>query len=152
MSTATSKKDQAQDKLHQAGDKAGQAVDNAKSALSATGEALSSAAGSAVQAAGDMARSAATSAGHMADRGVSTAGSGVASAADTVRRYGPQSGMMGQATEAVASGLEQAGHYVEDKGLSGMTGDLGNLIKSYPIPAVLLGIGMGYLLGRALRS
>jgi hypothetical protein len=33
-----------------------------------------------------------------------------------------------------------------------MTGDLGNLIKNHPIPAVLIGIGVGYLLGRALRS
>jgi hypothetical protein len=48
--------------------------------------------------------------------------------------------------------MEQAGHYVEEKGLSGMTGDLGNLIKNHPIPAVLIGIGVGYLLGRALRS
>jgi ElaB/YqjD/DUF883 family membrane-anchored ribosome-binding protein len=137
MSTATSKKDQAQDKLNQAGDKANQAMDSAKSALSHTGEAISSAA---------------QAAGATVDRGVSAAGSGVASAADSVRKYGPQSGMMGQATEAVASGLERGGHYVEEKGLSGMTADLGNLIKSHPIPAVLIGLGVGYLLGRALRS
>jgi uncharacterized protein YukE len=137
MSTATSKKDQAQDKLHQAGDKTNQALDSAKSALSHTGEAIGAAASAGVA---------------TVDRGVAAAGSGVANAADTVRKYGPQSGMMGQATEAVASGLEQAGHYVEDKGLSGMTSDLGNLIKSHPIPALLIGIGMGYLLGRALRS
>jgi hypothetical protein len=60
--------------------------------------------------------------------------------------------MLGSATDAVASGMEQAGHYVEEKGLSGMTGDLGNMIKSHPIPAVLIGIGVGYLLGRAMRS
>jgi hypothetical protein len=137
MSTVTSKKDQAQDKLAQAGDKANQALEGAKSALSHTGEAISAAAGAA---------------GATVDRGVSAAGSGVANAADTVRNYGPKSGMMGQATEAVASSMEQAGHYVEDKGLSGMTADLGNLIKTHPIPAVLIAVGMGYLLGRALRS
>ena len=137
MSTATGKKDQAQDKLNQAGDKGNQALDSAKSALSHTGEAISAAAGAA---------------GSTIDRGVAVAGTGVASAADTVRKYGPQSGMMGQATEAVASGIEHAGHYFEDKGLSGMTSDLGNMIKSHPIPAVLIAVGMGYLLGRALRS
>jgi hypothetical protein len=36
--------------------------------------------------------------------------------------------------------------------LSGMMGDVTSLIKRNPIPALLIGLGVGVLIGRALRS
>jgi ElaB/YqjD/DUF883 family membrane-anchored ribosome-binding protein len=72
--------------------------------------------------------------------------------ADTVRRQGPHEGMLGQATSTVASGLDQAGRYIEDKQLSGMADDVGGMIKAHPIPAVMIALGVGFLLGRALRD
>ena len=33
-----------------------------------------------------------------------------------------------------------------------MAGDLTDLVKNNPIPALLIGIGLGFLLGRAMRS
>jgi hypothetical protein len=74
------------------------------------------------------------------------------SLADTVRDRGPSSGVLGSATGAVAGTLEQAGRYMEDKNLSGMMDDVTGMIKRNPIPALLLGIGLGFVLGRALRS
>ncbi len=130
MSNATMRKDQAQDK-------AGQAADKAKEALGHAGEAVSAAAGAV---------------GAQADRAVSAAGGGLQSLADTARKNLPHEGMMGTASKMVADGLEAGGKYIEDKSLSGMTEDLGTLIKNHPIPAVLIGLGVGYLLGRALRS
>jgi hypothetical protein len=74
------------------------------------------------------------------------------SLAGTLRDQGPHGGMLGSATGAVADSLEQAGRYVEDKNLSGMMDDVTGLIKRNPIPAVALGLCIGFLLGRALRS
>jgi ElaB/YqjD/DUF883 family membrane-anchored ribosome-binding protein len=60
--------------------------------------------------------------------------------------------MLGSATRAVADNLESAGRYVEDKNLSGMMNDVNGLIKRNPLPAVLLALGVGFLVGRALSS
>jgi hypothetical protein len=60
--------------------------------------------------------------------------------------------MLGSATRAVADTMENAGKYLEDKNLHGMVDDMSGLIKRNPIPAVLLGLGIGFLLGRALSS
>jgi len=102
--------------------------------------------------AGEAVASAAGAVGSTVDQGVSAVGSGMQSLGDMARKNLPHEGYMGAATKAVASGLDSAGKYIEDKSLSGMTEDLGSLIKNHPIPAVLIGVGIGYLLGRALRS
>jgi hypothetical protein len=133
MST-TAKKDQAKEA-------AGQAADKAQEAVSKTGEAISHAAGAAGQAIGQTAESA-----------TAAAGSGMQSLAGTVRDSGPQSGMLGSATRTVADGLEGAGKYLEDKNLSGMMEDINGLIKRNPMPAILLALGVGFLVGRALSS
>jgi hypothetical protein len=120
----------------------------AQDMLGQAGSAISGAAGQAGQAIGG----AATAAGKRADDLAGQAGQGAQSLAHTLRDQGPREGYLGQASGAVATGLEQAGKYLEDKHLSGMAGDFGSLIKSHPIPAVLIGIGVGFLLGRALRD
>jgi len=100
----------------------------------------------------DSARDAASTVGKKAEDWTATAGSKVESLADTVRDKGPSSGMFGRANEAVADSLENVGEYLQDKNLSGMMGDMSELIKRNPIPALLLGLGVGYLVGRSLRS
>jgi hypothetical protein len=55
---------------------------------------------------------------------------------------------MGQATEAVAGGLERSGEYLKDQGFTGMAGDLTEMIKRNPIPALMFGIGVGFILAR----
>jgi ElaB/YqjD/DUF883 family membrane-anchored ribosome-binding protein len=132
---------QMQDKAQQAGEKAKDAAntayDKAKDMAGQAGEAIGSAA---------------STVGRKAEDATATAGGGMQSLAGTVREQGPQSGMLGQATRGVASALEQGGKYLEDKNLSGMADDLTNLIRHNPIPAVLIGLGVGFLLGRAIRS
>jgi len=138
---------------------AGQAASKGQDALSHAGQAVSSAASAVGQTVGNAASSvgsslsgAASAVGQRADDLAGRAGQGVQSLASTVREQGPREGYLGQATGAVASGLEQAGKYLESNQLSGMTGDFGGLIKAHPIPAVLIGLGVGFLLGRALRD
>ena len=60
--------------------------------------------------------------------------------------------MTGQAASAVAQGLEGAGSYLQQHGFGDMADDLGDVIRRFPIPAVLIGIGVGFLLAKATRS
>jgi len=160
MTQATKKDQPFGDK---AKDQAGHAYDAAKQgahdAAGAAKDAASSLAGAAKdaashlgQAASGMASSAAGTVGKKAEEWTSAAGGRVESLADTVRSQGPREGVLGKGTEYVAEGLEKAGEYMQDKNLSGMAGDVTELIKRNPIPALLVGLGVGYLLGKAMRS
>jgi len=99
---------------------------------------------------GDMAGDAAKNAGQRADNLASTVGERAHTAADAVRRHGPQEGMLGSATKAVADSIDNTGRYLQNEGLTGMMGDVGEMIRRNPIPALFVGIGIGYLLSRAL--
>jgi len=142
--TPTMKKDHGD----KARDAANQAVDKAKEAASHTGEAISQAASTAAQAAS----TAAHTVGQKAEDATAAVGSGIQTLADKVRDQGPHQGMLGSATRTVADSLDDAGKYIEDKNLSGMMDDVTGLIKRNPLPAVLVGIGIGFLIGRTLRS
>jgi len=159
MAQATTNKNQGNASADQARHEANTAANKASDALTHAGQAVSSAATAAGQKASELASTAtqkagelASAAGHRADDAVGAVGSGARSLADTVRKQGPHEGMLGTATEKVASGLEQAGKYIEDKQLSGMADDVGSMIKAHPIPAVMIALGVGFLLGRALRD
>jgi hypothetical protein len=100
----------------------------------------------------DAGRSAARAAGKTADNVAATAGQTAENMAQRVREYGPSSGVFGQATETVAGGLEQGGRYLEQQGLTGMASDVTEMIKRNPIPALLMGIGLGFMLARLTSS
>ena len=42
--------------------------------------------------------------------------------------------------------------YLREEGLSGLASDLTDMIRRNPIPALLIGLGVGFLLARALSS
>jgi len=69
-----------------------------------------------------------------------------------VREYAPHEGMLGDASKSVANAVDSAGKYLEDKNLTGMMDDVTGLIRRNPIPALLIGLGVGFLIGRALSS
>jgi ElaB/YqjD/DUF883 family membrane-anchored ribosome-binding protein len=125
-------------------DTAKEAKDKAKSVAENVGDRAKSMASEAA----DKAKSAAGYVQEKADEGVAYTGQGVESLGHTVRERGPQSGMLGKANAAVASTLEQTGEYLHEKGVSGMAGDLTNMIKKHPIPSILIGVGVGFLLAR----
>jgi len=87
--------------------------------------------------------------GKKADDAATAAGSNIKSFAETIREKGPQHGMLGTADTAVANALETCGNELE-QGLSGMADDLTNTIRRYPIPSVLIGLGIGFLLARTV--
>ncbi len=98
------------------------------------------------------ASNAASAVGEKVHEGVASVGCGMKSLAGTLREKGPHEGMLGSAASSVASSLESGGRYLQEEGLSGMGQDLTNLIRRNPVPALLLGVGIGYLLARATRS
>jgi len=102
--------------------------------------------------AGQKVQDVAHAAGQKAEDATSSIGTGLKTAAEKVREKGPHDGILGRGAEAVASTLDHGGDYLKDKNLSGMAEDMTEMIRRNPIPAVLLGIGLGFLLGRTLRS
>jgi len=87
-----------------------------------------------------------------ADQAASTTGKGMENLAGTIRDRGPQSGMLGKATSTVADTLDRTGRYLEDQGMSGMVDDLSTMVRNHPLPAILLGIGLGFMLARLTTS
>lgn len=153
MATASTRKDQGntqggQQHLDQAKNEAATAADKAKEALGHVGNALSSTASSV----GTAVSNTASTVGQKADDAAAGVGTGLKSVASTIRDQGPSSGMLGQATSSVAGAIESTGEYLSEKQLSGMADDVASMIKAHPIPAVLIGLGVGFLLGRALRD
>jgi hypothetical protein len=91
--------------------------------------------------------------GEKANEATSAVGSGMESVAGTIRHTMPRDGTLGTASASVAESLESGGRYLQEQGLGGMATDVTNLIRRNPIPAVLVGVGIGFLLAQvAARS
>jgi ElaB/YqjD/DUF883 family membrane-anchored ribosome-binding protein len=101
---------------------------------------------------GQKASDAASYVGHKAEDATSSAGSGLKSLAGQVRQNAPREGMFGSAAGHVASALDSTGQYLEDQGLSGVAEDFTGLIRRNPIPALLIGVAVGFLLAKATSS
>ncbi len=117
-------------------DTAGSVMDKAKQAASAVA---------------DKAKDVASAVGDRAESAVSSVGSGMQSLAGTIRDKAPSGGFLGGAASGVAGALDSSGRYLEEQGLGGMGEDLTNLIRRNPIPAMLVGVGLGFLLARLTR-
>jgi hypothetical protein len=71
--------------------------------------------------------------------------------AGTIRQSAPNEGMIGSAASTVAERLEAGGRYLEEETLSDLSREAMDLIRRYPLQAMLVGIGIGYLIARATR-
>jgi len=101
---------------------------------------------------GDMATHAATTVGKKADDLTAGCGSNIKNLGERLEDKGPHGGMLGQATHAVAETLKEGGRYIEESKLSGMADDVNQFIRRNPIPTLFIGIGIGFLLARAMRA
>jgi ElaB/YqjD/DUF883 family membrane-anchored ribosome-binding protein len=59
---------------------------------------------------------------------------------------------VGSGIRTVGDTIERGGRYLEDRDLGGMASDLGSLIRRNPVPSILVGLCVGFLLARAFRS
>ena len=123
-----------------------QAAGKAREAAASAGEMASHAA----SAVGEMAAQAACEVGREADNLSVRAGIGIQGLGDRLSKSAPQTGLMGNASQAVAKTVKDGGEYLQGAKLSGMTEDIAQLIRRNPIPAVLIAIGLGWFVGRKL--
>jgi uncharacterized protein YjbJ (UPF0337 family) len=82
---------------------------------------------------------------------VASVGERIGSLAETIREKAPHEGAVGTAATAVAEKLDVAGSYLQEKDLNHVLGDVSSMIRRYPVPALLIGLGVGYLLARSVR-
>jgi hypothetical protein len=137
-----------------AGDVKNRMQEGAQSTLQKAGDMASDLghrAGETLSSAASTASNIASKVGEKAEGAVSSVGEKMHDLGSTVRERGPHSGVLGSATSAVASGLESTGDYLHEQGISGMFGDVTALVRRFPIQAMLVGFGVGFLTARALR-
>jgi hypothetical protein len=96
----------------------------------------------------DKAKTAASSVGHKAEDATYAVGNCMTSFAGTMRENLPKSGIVGAASCAIANTLDRSGQYLKQEGLKGMGEDVTNLIRRNPIPAMLVGFGLGCVVAR----
>lgn len=123
-------------------------LDKTKEFASNLGDKAKDAASTVSQKAEDLA----SNVGHKAEDATTAVGDSMKNLASSIREKAPQGGFVGSASSTVADTLESGGRYLQEEGLSGIADDLTNLIKRNPIPALLVGIGLGYMIARATRS
>jgi ElaB/YqjD/DUF883 family membrane-anchored ribosome-binding protein len=123
--------------FNKAKDLGSQAMDKAKETASSVGGMMSSAA---------------SNVGKTAENLATSAGTGLKHLGETIGQHTPHEGMLGTASQTVASGLREGGAYLEHAGFSGIGQDVTNLIRRNPVPAILVGFGVGFLIGLAMRS
>jgi uncharacterized protein YjbJ (UPF0337 family) len=86
-----------------------------------------------------------------ANQATSAVGEQLGSLAGIVRDKAPREGTAGRAATAVADKLGAAGSYLQETKVEHLAGDLTDLIRRYPMPSLLVGLGIGYLLARSMR-
>ncbi len=124
------------------------AADKAKDAAAAVGEM----AGHAASAVGAMASQAACDASKKADELAANAGVRIQGLGDQLSKNTPHEGVLGIASQAVANTVTESGAYLERAKLSGIAERIAQVIRQNPIPAVLIGIGLGWFAASKLRK
>ena len=74
------------------------------------------------------------------------------SAAQHVRSQLPENGIAGQVADTLTSGIDQAATHLQEQGFGGMIDDVVAIARRYPMQAIFLGLGCGYLLSRLHRD
>jgi uncharacterized protein YjbJ (UPF0337 family) len=86
-----------------------------------------------------------------ASQPISTVGEKIGALADVIRDKAPHEGAVATAATTMAEKLDAAGSYLQKKDLDHIVSDLSSMIRRYPVPSLLIGLGIGYLLARSTR-
>jgi hypothetical protein len=73
------------------------------------------------------------------------------SLAGTIRAKAPPAGVLGTAASGAASTLEAGGKYLQEHNFHGLAREVSDLLRRHPLQTIMLGIGVGFLVGRASR-
>src|SRR5262245_19404720 len=82
---------------------------------------------------------------------LSAMGEKIDALAEAIRDTALPEGPIGTAATAVAERLDAVGSYLHKADVERMVDDVSSVIRRYPIPSLLIGVGIGYLLARATR-
>jgi hypothetical protein len=94
-------------------------------------------------------------AGNVGDRAKDLAGNVAESARDwATGAVGAvkDSDVVNKASDYVSDALETGSRYFQEHNFKDMADDVAGVIRRNPIPALLVGIGLGFILARSLRS
>ena len=99
-------------------------------------------------------------AGKVADKAEGVMSTVQNAASDAASYVGKQAGNLGSsvsgavsdATSAVRDRVEGGYNYVREQGVSGIADDMASIIRRNPVPSVLVALGVGFLVARALRG
>ncbi len=69
-----------------------------------------------------------------------------------IREKAPREGKIGTTATKVAGGLESASYYLQEKKFDHLREDLRGLVRRYPLQALLVGLGLGFLLAGRNRK
>jgi phage-related tail protein len=75
----------------------------------------------------------------------------IGSLATVIRENAPHEGAVATAASTVADGLESASSYLREKKFDALAHEVTNLVRTYPVQSLLIGVGLGYLLARRSR-
>lgn len=154
--------DKASDAVDQAKDQAGsvvqQATDKAKDLVqdlrskdpSEIASDLKDKASDLASQAKDKASDVTAQAADKADDAMSATGQGMQTLAQTVRENAP-TGKVGDIATSAATALEKGGTYLQQADPAAVRSDLEEIIRRNPVPSLLVGLGIGFLLARSLR-
>ena len=143
--------DAATERAKQAGEKASDIAQSAVDKVKQTASDLSSKDPSEIV---DDARAKAAEVGDAAaskvDSAMTATGEQMSTLAQTVREKAPE-GKAGEVASKAADVLDRGGEYLQTADLQMVRGDLERVIREHPIEALLVGVGVGYLVARATR-
>jgi len=88
----------------------------------------------------------------MAGEAATAVGETMGSLSSVIRDHAPPEGPIADAATAVAGGLDSASLYLQEKGYEHLATDLTAVIRRYPVPSLLVGLGLGYMLARLTRE
>ena len=86
-----------------------------------------------------------------ANEAATVVGGKIGSMANAIRDNAPHDGAVANVATSVVDGLESASSYLKEKKFDHVAKDVTALVRSYPVQSLLIGIGLGYLLGRRPR-
>jgi uncharacterized protein YjbJ (UPF0337 family) len=90
-------------------------------------------------------------AANKANEAATVVGEKLDSLANVIREKAPREGSVATAATTVVDGLESAGSYLREKKFDHLAKDVTELVRTYPVQSLLIGVGIGYLLARRTR-
>lgn len=133
-------------------EQSGGLADRARGAFGSAGEKLSGVGSSLRERAGGAKDSLANALEAGADRLRARGGDGMSAAGATGGSMAMADDRMSQVTSRVAGGMEGAADWLRDADLDGLKTSIEQQVKEHPGRTLLIAVGLGYLLGKALRK